>query len=173
MNKTASLTALTLAVLWVVHGQSQEAKDGVQLQVVKYPGLKEIIQKNQGKVVLVDFWGDLCPPCKKGFPKIVKIHQKYAKDGLAVVSVSLDEAGAEGIQDRVLSFLKKQGANFTNVLLDEPSTFWQEKLHFTGPPCYFVFNRQGKWTKFQPAEDDPEKVYVDIENFVAENLKQK
>ncbi len=34
----------------------QEATDGARLQVVKYDTLKEVIHKNRGKVVLIDFW---------------------------------------------------------------------------------------------------------------------
>ena len=37
-------------------GISQDAK--VNLQTVNYDGLKEAINKQRGKVVLVDFWGE-------------------------------------------------------------------------------------------------------------------
>ncbi len=36
---------------------SQEKTGDVTMQVVKYDGLKQAVQKNRGKVVLVDFWG--------------------------------------------------------------------------------------------------------------------
>jgi len=37
---------------------AQSAGDDVSLQVVKYDGLKDVILKNRGKVVFVDFWAD-------------------------------------------------------------------------------------------------------------------
>ena len=42
----------------IVLGTAQESKDEVVLNVVKYDGLKDVILKNRGNVVLVDFWAD-------------------------------------------------------------------------------------------------------------------
>src|SRR4051812_7128372 len=115
------------AAFFALAGWAQEVKDGVNLQVVKYAGLADVIHKNRGKVVLVDFWGDFCPPCKKGFPKVVEMHKKYAREGLAVVSVSLDSLENPEIRGRLLKFLTAKGATFVNLQLDEPPEFWQNK----------------------------------------------
>ena len=95
------------------------------------------------------------------------MHKKYAKDGFAAVSVSLDDPGDKKARQNVIEFLRKQKATFTNLILDEKSEIWQEKLKFDGPPCVFVFNREGKWKKFEaPVE------YADIEKYVAELMKK-
>jgi cytochrome c biogenesis protein CcmG/thiol:disulfide interchange protein DsbE len=36
----------------------------------------------RGQVVLVDFWGTFCEPCKKSFPKLQNLYGKYAASGL-------------------------------------------------------------------------------------------
>lgn len=117
--------------------------DSVTLQTVKYPQLIDIIHRHRGKVVLVDFWADYCPPCKRNFPHIVALHQQYANRGLVVITVSLDEPHQPGQRDRVLGFLRQQRANCVNLLLDESYSFWQDKLKIDGPPCLFVFDRAG------------------------------
>jgi len=76
------------------------------------------------------------------------MHKKYAKDGLVAISVSLDELKDK---EMALKFLQSKEAAFTNLLLND-TVNWSEKLHFSAPPCYFVFNRQGKWVQFK-AED--------------------
>jgi hypothetical protein len=93
---------------------------------------------------------------------------KYAKDGMVAVSVSVDELSEPDTKDKVLEFLTKVGATFTNVILDEPPEFWQKQLHFDIVPCVFVFNREGKWTQFKD-----EVNYEDIEKLVVELLKKK
>ena len=91
--------------------------------------------------------------CKKEFPQLVQLYKDNAKDGLVAISVSLDEPGEKGVKEKVQSFLNKMKANFPNVILDESQEFWQNKFDFRGPPCVFVFNREGKWKQFKDFEN--------------------
>jgi len=94
------------------------------------------------------------------------MHKKYAKDGLVAISVSLDELKDKEV---ALKFLQSKDATFTNLLLND-TVNWSEKLHFFAPPCYFVFNRQGKWVQFKA--EDGEISYEDMEKRVREFLKE-
>jgi hypothetical protein len=76
------------------------------------------------------------------------LHDKWARDGLVAVSVSLDEPSEKGLEEGVLKFLTSQKAAFTNLILDAPFEFWSKKFEFNSTPCVYVFNREGKWTRF-------------------------
>ena len=79
-----------LAVCLVAVGRP--ATDGkVTVAVVKYDGLTDLIKKNKGKVLVLDFWADYCIPCKREFPKLVALNQKHSKDSFVAFSVSLDD----------------------------------------------------------------------------------
>ena len=71
----------------------------------------------QGKVVVVDFWATWCVGCVEEIPGHIKLQEKYGKDGLVVVGVSLDETGP----DHVKQFVKDKGMNYQVVMakLDE------------------------------------------------------
>jgi thiol-disulfide isomerase/thioredoxin len=141
---------LTLILAACVSLFGQEPRVG-QLKIVKYDSLREAVLQNRGKVILVDFWGEFCPPCKAGFPHIVQLHRLHARQGLVVISVSVDDirrGNHEEVTKRVRSFLTVNGAEFTNFLLDEPPELCREKLRLSSVPCYYVFSRQGKWTQF-------------------------
>jgi peroxiredoxin len=44
-----------------------------------------------GKVVVVDFWATWCAPCKQELPVLQRLYERYAKQGLVVVAVSVDK----------------------------------------------------------------------------------
>jgi peroxiredoxin len=64
----------------------------------------------RGKVVLVDFWGTFCEPCKKSFPKLQDLHAKYGASGLKIVGISEDEAEDK---DALPGFANRYSARFT------------------------------------------------------------
>lgn len=49
---------------------------------------------HQGKVVIVDFWASWCVPCRRSFPWLNAIHDKYGRDGLVIIGVNLDQERA-------------------------------------------------------------------------------
>jgi thiol-disulfide isomerase/thioredoxin len=60
-------------------------------------------------LVLVNFWASWCEPCKVEFPNILKIRERFGKDGLQVVFVSIDEpTDLEAAQ----KFLREQHVDF-------------------------------------------------------------
>lgn len=63
----------------------------------------------RGKVVLVDFWGTFCDPCKKSFPKLQDLNAKYASAGLQIVGISEDEADDK---DKIPGFADTYGSKF-------------------------------------------------------------
>ena len=104
------------------------------------------------------------------------MHEKYAKDGLACLSVSLDDPKEKGKLENTKEFLQARKAFFTNVVLDEDQDFWTAKLRISGPPCIYVFNREGKWMRFYnpPGSPDPKEGehYREVEKLVTEWLKK-
>ena len=97
-------------------GQVPAKETEVKLEVVKKDDYLKTMKELVGKIVVVDVWGEFCPPCKAEFPHLVERHEKYAGKGVACVSLSVD---LPENKDDALKFLQKQKAGFTNLLLDE------------------------------------------------------
>jgi thiol-disulfide isomerase/thioredoxin len=160
------------------HGVAQEK--GITVQEVKYAGLQDLVLKNRGKVVVVDFWAINCPPCIRNFPHMLETQKKYGKDGLVSISVSLDKVDTVAFKDdtaakrneRVLRLLEKLGSTITNLILDEPQKLVDDKLRIDSIPCVYVFGRQGKWTKFG-GDDDSIVSPPEVEKLVVELLREK
>lgn len=98
------------------------------------------------------------------------MHNDLRKEGVATISVSLDNPTETGVPQKVRKFLTQQKATFPNYILDEKEEVWQEKLKISGPPCVFVFDRDGKIAK---KFDSGEKYDDEIIKFVKALLKEK
>lgn len=44
----------------------------------------------KGKIVLLDFWGSWCAPCRRANPELVRLYNLYNSKGFEIFSVSLD-----------------------------------------------------------------------------------
>lgn len=40
----------------------------------------------KGKVVVMEYWGDRCPPCIRAIPGLIKLRSDYSTDKLAIVA---------------------------------------------------------------------------------------
>jgi thiol-disulfide isomerase/thioredoxin len=49
------------------------------------------LSQYKGKVILLDFWATWCGPCKVEIPGFVEFQDKYGKDGLQVIGISVDD----------------------------------------------------------------------------------
>lgn len=95
------------------------------------------LKKYRGKVVLLDFWATWCHGCKEEIPWFAEFERKYAKQGLAVVGVSLDEEGWKV----VTPFLATEKAPYRMILGDEPTA---KKYGIESMPDAFLIDRRGR-----------------------------
>jgi thiol-disulfide isomerase/thioredoxin len=150
---------------------AKPVENPVQIQLIKYKQLGEAVKAHKGKIVVVDAWGTFCIPCMKEFPHLVELHQKYGKDKVVCISVSVDDPTPEK-KARALDFLTKRGATFQNFLLDEEVEVWQKAWNVKGVPVVFVFDRNGDQAVMFNSDDDKEFTYKDVTAKVEELLKK-
>jgi thiol-disulfide isomerase/thioredoxin len=50
----------------------------------------------EGKVVLLDFFGAWCPPCRKLTPFLIDLHERYSGQGLAIIGIHTQRAAERG-----------------------------------------------------------------------------
>jgi thiol-disulfide isomerase/thioredoxin len=151
-------------------GPAQEPK--VLLTPVKYDDLKQELLKHRGKVVVVDFWQTNCIPCREGMPGYFELQEKHGKEGLVVITVSLDPIGKAA---RAAEILKEMQSPLRNLILDEPQDMWIKKFDVASFPFAYAFDRRGKWVRFRAYDyqKNPKQYEADITKTVVQMLAEK
>jgi len=85
--KTISL--LCALALGAMAFQARATDTAPTWSVTSHTG-KSIHSTSLGKVTVVNFWATYCLPCIVEMPTLQSLSQKYAKDGLTVIGVSVD-----------------------------------------------------------------------------------
>jgi len=114
-----------------------------------------------GKVVVVNFWGTWCPPCRMEFPHLVDLFNEFRERpdfGLFLVSCAFD-------RDEQVGQLREDTWGFLQDLKYDVPTYWDPKFktrrafhrvaRLQGYPTTFILDRSGVirgiWTGFNPS----------------------
>jgi thiol-disulfide isomerase/thioredoxin len=124
----AALTVSTAEAGWTV---------GTALPDLAACKLEGALPATAGKVVLLDFWGSWCGPCKASFPALDALQKQYAKQGLIVLAVNLDEK-----PEAMHKFLKEHPVSF--AVVRDAAQKLVKQADVQSMPSSFVIDRAGK-----------------------------
>lgn len=118
----------------------------------------------RGKVVFIDFFASWCAPCKKEFPEINGIIDRYSDSEVAFVAVNVDKK-----RSHVEDFLR-QIPNLSKrfiVLLDTDSTVISS-YNARAMPTSFILDKNGvvRYMHFGFRESDPGSWVEEIDNLL-------
>ncbi|MBD5538774.1 MAG: redoxin domain-containing protein [Desulfovibrio sp.] len=109
-------------------------------------GLTALLQKNKGKVVMLNFFATWCPPCRVEMPELVKVRDTYPASELLLVGLSVDEDSAP-----VVPFIKKAKVNYPVYMAARDVT---DAYRVTSVPHNVFFARDGHMVISEPGIAD-------------------
>ena len=140
---------MTVIMIWMgcdrppaIHAPVDRSHSEINLEMGNRETLESMLEKHRGKVVLVDFWATWCLPCTIQFPHSVERSQRFAGNGFAVISVSMDEPAD---RDKVLAFLQRANARFDHLLTEYGAgSAFVDAFDLRGDlPLYRLYDRKG------------------------------
>ena len=145
----AATTAASFPDAWFFYGEKRpaalrnlEGKPAPKLVAETWIGDAVDPAEHRGKVIILDFWGTWCPPCRKAIPKNIELVEKFKDQDLVFIAVHDARRG----WDAAPGMAKQTGMNYP-VALDKTGengagistkafgvSFW---------PTYIAIDRRG------------------------------
>jgi cytochrome c biogenesis protein CcmG, thiol:disulfide interchange protein DsbE len=104
----------------------------------------------RGKTIYLDFWASWCGPCRRSFPWMNELQEKYGKQGLQVIAINVDQRREDAHR-----FLERVPARF--IVAYDPSGATPRRYGVKGMPSSALITPDGKLVFLHAGFDDDEK----------------
>jgi thiol-disulfide isomerase/thioredoxin len=118
----------------------------------------------RGKVVLMDFWGTWCPPCRESVPMLRTLNKKYAGKTFQLVSVSSDDD--EDVWKTFINAEHMDWAEYIDLSGNVLHAFKVESF-----PTFVVFDKDGV-IRFRQSGEGP-TTEMELEDAINKYLKRE
>lgn len=136
------------------------------VQSYTYNEFETLLEKNDGKTYVINFWATWCAPCVKELPAFEKINKEYATKNVTVILVSLDFP--KQVTKRLIPFINKKKIQSKVVLLNDTNeNFWIKAIDssWSGAiPATLIYN--GKDRKFYEQSFDYDQLETELQTFL-------
>ena len=112
------------------------------------------LDKLKGRVVYVDFWASWCGPCRRSFPWMNEMQQKYGARGFTVVGVNVDKRRPDAAR-----FLLQTPAAFTIVYDEAGKT--PDAWAVNAMPSSYLLDATGKVVAIESGFRDEQKAELE------------
>jgi len=96
----------------------------------------------RGNVVLVNFWGSWCGPCRQEAPELQALYEDYKDDGFLIIGVNWLESSRQ----KALDFIDEFGITYPNG--EDLGEIIANQYHIQGAPENFLIDKKGNVSQF-------------------------
>ena len=115
----------------------------------------------KGKVVVMDFFGSWCGPCRLEMPLVQKVYERYRNRGVVFLGMNWEQPGDPGERmAKVKAFITENQYSFPIVI--DHDRVAGDSYQITGFPTLFVVDKKGQ-IRFRNVGADPgiERILAD------------
>lgn len=96
-------------------------------------------QDFKGKVLVLDFWASWCGPCRAEIPHLKEAYEKYHRQGVDFLSVSIDKDGAAWRKA-----MKEENMPWAQAQAPKAGKDVMKQYQFSGIPYILVLDKEGR-----------------------------
>ena len=116
----------------------------VSFPVYDFEGLKPLLNKNDDKTYIINFWATWCKPCIEEMPYFERTYAEQKGNNVELILISLDMPSMW--KSRLEPFVEKKGLKGTVVILDDPKmNEWIPQVDENwggGIPATLIYNKE-------------------------------
>ena len=141
MNKSITILLSSLLIPTLL-----PAQDGIKFKfAIETLGGQKLTQDDfKDNLVILDFWGTWCGPCRQAIPGLVDLYKKYKHHGLEIIGLNYKEKGSK---EEVLSHVRGFAAehDITYTLAIGTAEIRNQVVGFSGYPTMLFFKKGMKF----------------------------
>lgn len=100
-------------------------------------GVDRKLSDYKGKIVVLDFWGTWCPPCRRALPLVQQVHEKYKDKGVVVLGMNWEQRPDAD----PAKYMRENQIDYGLILRAETVA---QKYKVAGWPTLYVIGADGK-----------------------------
>lgn len=141
------LTAILMiaVVAWGIYQNSLSQPEGGQATDFTLPLIgaegEFSLSEQRGQVVVINFWGSWCGPCRDEAPMLQQIYSEYKDQGVVFVGIAVKDIESDSIE-----YIEEFGITYPNVM--DIGGKMEDVYRTQGVPETFVVNTEGEIIKF-------------------------
>ena len=156
MNALRTCLALLCLLVAAAAGAATVGAPAPAFALPDADGRPVALEGLRGQVVYVDFWASWCGPCRRSFPWMNEMTQKYGERGFKVVAINVDRKRADAER-----FLAKVPATFS--ILFDPTGATPGAWEIKGMPSSFLIDARGTIVQAEHGFDDAQKAALETQ----------
>ena len=103
----------------------------------------------KGKVILIDFWGSWCVPCRISHPALKELYEQYKSKGFEIIGISNEIANSNRDKKKQdiawRKAVKEDGLSWPQILYDPAIKDIVKEYDINGYPTKFLVDQNGKF----------------------------
>lgn len=131
-------------------------------EMVDFDGNSISLESWRGQIVVVNFWGSWCAPCRDEAPDLQAIHEDFEDEGVVMFGVNwLD------VERRALDFIDEFSITFRNA--PDVEEIVSETYNIQGAPETFIVDRDGVVVFVYPGPVNYDRLERDLNSLLGGN----
>ena len=137
-----------------------------KVEIIKIEGLQSLLNENNHKLHVINFWATWCKPCVKELPQFIALAENHPEITISLVSLDF----VQDLDTKVLPFLEKKNIDLRVLLIDELDyNLWIDMVDpsWSGAiPATVIIEPETGHRKFLEKEFENDELEVEIQSFI-------